>query len=88
MEYTGAGLKKIRLERGISLEEVQKKTKIHLNILKAIEGDSLTDLSPVYLKGFLKIYCKFLGLDPKDKILDYGEARQGEDVKPANNLSA
>lgn len=88
MEYIGAGLKKIRLERGISLEEVQKKTKIHLNILKAIEGDSLTDLSPVYLKGFLKIYCKFLGLDPKDQILDYREVRQGETVKPAKDLSA
>jgi len=73
MASPGAELKKIRLEKGISLEEVQKKTKIHFNILKAIEGDSLTDLNPVYLKGFLKIYCNFLGVDPKDYILDYKE---------------
>jgi cytoskeletal protein RodZ len=66
MASPGSELKKIRLERGISLEGVQKKTKIQLNILKAIEGDSLTNLSPVYLKGFLKIYCNFLGVDPKD----------------------
>ena len=71
MESQGAKLKKIRLEKGLSLEEAQKKTKIHLNILKAMEGDGITDLSPVYLKGFLKIYCKFLGLDPKDYISDY-----------------
>lgn len=68
MVSPGTQLKKIRLEKGISLEEVQKKTKIHLNILKAIEGDSLTHLSPVYLKGFLKIYCHFLGVDPHDYI--------------------
>jgi cytoskeletal protein RodZ len=65
MDQTGAALKKLRLEKGISLEEVHKKTKIHPNILKAIEGDSLTNLSPIYLKGFLKIYCNFLGVDPK-----------------------
>lgn len=75
MESPGARLKKIRQESGLSLEEVQKKTRIHLNILKAIEGDSLTDLSPVYLKGFLKIYCKFLGVDPKDYIPDYKETQ-------------
>ncbi len=73
MDSRGERLKKIRLEKGISLEEAQKKTKIHLNILKAIEGEGLTDLSPVYLKGFLKIYCGFLGVDPKDYISDYKE---------------
>lgn len=81
MESQGAQLKRIRQERGLSLEEVQKKTKIHLNILKSIEGDSLTDINPVYLKGFLKIYCKFLGLDPKDYILDYKEVHQVQTVK-------
>jgi len=66
IETAGARLKKIRQERGISLEELQKKTKIHLNILRAIEGDSISDLSPIYLKGFIKIYCSALGIDPKD----------------------
>jgi cytoskeletal protein RodZ len=73
MESTGARLKKIRLEKGVSLEEVRKKTKLHLNILKAIEEDSLVDFSPVYIKGFLKIYCQFLGVDPKGYIPDYKE---------------
>ena len=66
MEPTkGTRLKKLRLEKGISLEEIQKKTKIHPNILRAIEGDAITDLSPIYLKSFLKIYCKFLGVDSR-----------------------
>lgn len=73
MESAGARLKKFRLEKGLSLEEVQKKTKIHLNILKALEEDSLINLSPVYIKGFLKIYCKFLGVEAKDYIPDYKE---------------
>jgi len=73
MESTGARLKQLRLERGINLEEVSKKTKIHLNILKAIEEDAVGNFNPVYLKGFLKIYCSFLGVDPKDYS---GESRQ------------
>jgi len=73
MESPGARLKKIRLEKGISLEEAHKKTKIHLNILKALEEDSPISLNPVYIRGFLKIYCKFLGVDPADYITDYKE---------------
>jgi len=63
MESPGAKLKRIRLEKGLSLEEVHKKTKIHLDILKSIEEDSLVNFSPVYIKGFLKIYGNFLGVD-------------------------
>jgi cytoskeletal protein RodZ len=69
----GERLKKIRQEKGLSLEEVQKKTKIQMNILRAIEGESLTNLNPIYLKGFLKIYCNYLGVDPKEFISDYKE---------------
>ncbi|MFA5411123.1 MAG: RodZ domain-containing protein [Candidatus Omnitrophota bacterium] len=72
-ESAGARLKKIRLEKGISLEEVHKATKIHPNILKAIEEDSVMNLNTIYIKGFLKIYCKFLGVDPGDYIPDYKE---------------
>lgn len=71
MESAGSRLKKIRLEKGVSLEEVQKKTKVKLSILRAIEGDGLTDLNPVYLRGFVKIYCQFLGVDWKDYLPDY-----------------
>ena len=72
-ESAGERLKKIRLEKGLSLEDIHKKTKIHLDILKAIEEESLLNINPVYFKGFLKIYCKFLGVDPKDYVADYRE---------------
>ena len=76
MEPTiGERLKKLRLEKGLSLDEVCKKTKIHPKVLKAIEEDSFVNLSPIYVKGFLKIYCKFLGVEPKDYILDYSEPK-------------
>ncbi len=73
METAGTRLKKLRLEKGISLEEVQKKTKIHLDILKSIEDDSLVNLNPVYIKGFVKIYCGFLGVDSGEYLSGYKE---------------
>jgi len=76
MESVGERLKKIRLEKGLSLEDVQRKTKVHLNILKAIEEDNIVNLSPIYVKGFLKIYCNFLGADPRDYISDYRETQK------------
>lgn len=78
MESVGTRLKNKRLEKGLTLEEVQKKTKIHLNILKSIEDDSLVGVSPVYIKGFLKIYCKFLDIDPREYIPNYKDPQ----VKP------
>ena len=75
IETAGSRLKKIRQERGLSLEDIQKKTRVHLNVLRAIEGDSISNLSPIYLKGFIKIYCGCLGLDAKD-FIGSGEQRQ------------
>ncbi|MFA5350849.1 MAG: helix-turn-helix domain-containing protein [Candidatus Omnitrophota bacterium] len=76
IETAGARLKKIRQERGLSLEDIQKKTKIHLNVLRAIEGDSISDLSPIYLKGFIKIYCNCLGLDLKEYLGETSQSRK------------
>ncbi|MFH0827735.1 MAG: RodZ domain-containing protein [Candidatus Omnitrophota bacterium] len=69
MENAGAKLKKLRLEKGISLEEVQRKTKIQLDVLKSVEDDALANLNPVYINGFLKIYCNFLGIDPGEYLI-------------------
>lgn len=81
MESAGARLKKIRLEKGISLEEAQKKTKLHINIIMGIEEDGIVNVSPAYLKGFLKIYCDFLGQDPKDFVSGSDSLKQAHETK-------
>lgn len=75
IESIGQRLKKLRLEKGLSIEDVHKKTKIHLNILRAIEEDGLIGFNPTYMKGFLKIYCKFLGVDPNEYAKTYDSPR-------------
>jgi cytoskeletal protein RodZ len=61
-DSVGNRLRQARLKKGLTLDEVHKKTKIHINILKALEEGGPLEISPVYLKGFLKIYSEFLGL--------------------------
>jgi len=75
MESVGARLKKKRLEQGISIEQVHNKTRIHLDILKSIEDDDFVNLNPIYIKGFLKLYCQFLGVNPEDYIPCYKETK-------------
>jgi len=82
VESQGARLKKLRLEKGLTLEEVHKRTKIHLNILKSIEEDNFVNLNPIYIKGFIKIYCRFLGADPRSFIPDFREIRTVAELKP------
>lgn len=81
MVKTGEKLKNARLLKGISLEEAQKKTRIHLNILKALEEDSSISLSPVYRKGFLKIYCEFLGIDINEVLKPEQDKPQPQDMR-------
>ena len=58
-------LKEKRLSKKISLEEASSQTHISINTLRKIEEGQTKGLHPAYLKGFVKIYAKFLGLDPK-----------------------
>ena len=60
----GSILEKKRLEKGLSLKEVEQATKIRTRYLEGLEREDPTVLpDPVYARGFLKTYANFLGLD-------------------------
>ncbi len=60
----GTLLKEERLRQGLELSEVMEKTKISRVSLEAIEEGNVRALPhPVYAKGFVKNYARFLGLD-------------------------
>ena len=60
----GPILEKKRLEKGLSLKEVEQATKIRTRYLEGLEREDPTVLpDPVYARGFLKTYANFLGLD-------------------------
>lgn len=63
MQSAGDYLKAIRREKGCSIEEVSKATKIQPSVLRALEEGRIDNVDKIYLKGFLKLYCRFLNID-------------------------
>ena len=67
----GRLLRTSREERHIDLDAVVKATKVRRHYLEALENEDWETLpSQVFVKGFLRSYAEFLGLD-KDMVLDY-----------------
>jgi len=56
-------IKEKRRKLNLSIEEVVEKTKLHPLVIKSIEEGKWDKINPTYLKGFLKIYCSFLGIE-------------------------
>lgn len=68
----GAILRRCREYHGLSLEEAEEATKIGANYLNALEEDQVGQFASLaYLKGFLRIYTTYLGLNPDDMIRLY-----------------
>lgn len=63
--YDGHALRRVRISRGIELEEISEVTKITETYLEFIEENRYEDLpAVVYLRGFLREIAKCLKLDP------------------------
>jgi cytoskeletal protein RodZ len=74
----GHWLKRQRELRDISLREVSDVTKINLRYLEALEENRFTALpAPVFARGFLREYARYVGLDP-DEVVNYYTAAQQE----------
>ncbi|MBI2011351.1 helix-turn-helix domain-containing protein [Candidatus Daviesbacteria bacterium] len=69
MRTVGQILKEIRESKLLTLEDIEKHTKIRKELLEALEGDNFEKLPPsTFVQGFIKNYGKFLGLD-SEKLL-------------------
>jgi cytoskeletal protein RodZ len=68
----GEELKRERLLREVSLEEISSATKISMRLLVALEAGDVAKLpAPVFIRGFIRAYSLHLGLDPVEKINTY-----------------
>jgi cytoskeletal protein RodZ len=72
MKTVGEILQENRNKKGLSLEEVEKATRIRKKILGFLEkGDWVSLPSPTFVKGLIRNYGKFLGLDEKELLAFY-----------------
>jgi cytoskeletal protein RodZ len=72
VESFGSSLRRERELRFIELEEVAQATMINLRFLEAIENDDFGSLPhSTFVRGFLRAYAKYIGLDQDEVVTDY-----------------
>ncbi|MEX2607461.1 MAG: helix-turn-helix domain-containing protein [Kiritimatiellia bacterium] len=74
----GQQLKEAREEVGKTLSELAKTTRIGVTQLQGLEADDYSKIpAPMYVRGFLKLYAKELGLRPEPLIDVYERMQRG-----------
>lgn len=77
----GTWLRRQRELREISLREIADVTKISIRYLEALEQDRFDVLpAPVFAKGFLREYARYVGVDPDEVVNSYLTAQ--EEIEP------
>jgi cytoskeletal protein RodZ len=67
----GKKLEDARNRKGISIREASESTKIRGDFLTSFEaGKFEINLPEVYLRGFIRVYARFLGIDPESAVAD------------------
>lgn len=95
MSDLGQLLKKARLDKGISLEDLQETTKIRKKYLECIEVGNYDALpGNFYVRAFIKSYAEAVGLDPnevlrlyRNDIPDVGTESVAETISPKRTVS-
>ncbi|BDU50142.1 helix-turn-helix domain-containing protein [Haliovirga abyssi] len=76
-DFFGVYLKEAREAKGITIEEIAKETKIQKRYLEALEAEEFEEIpGETYIRGFLKNYSTFVGLDVKEVIQKYEETKK------------
>src|SRR3954463_10206459 len=72
MQTIGERLEEARKRKGISVREAAETTKIRGDYLQKFEANTFDiDLPPLYIRGFLRSYARYLELDPERIVNEY-----------------
>lgn len=83
----GSILRASRTKKELTLEEVEKSTKICLKYLEALESGKYEDLpADAYNIGFVRLYASFLKLNPDLILTMYREERSSYRLNPQEKI--
>jgi cytoskeleton protein RodZ len=79
----GNSLREARLRQGLDLTDAEQSTKIRSKYLQALEREQFEQLpSQTYVKGFLRSYAEFLGLDGQLYVDEYNSRYVAGEEEP------
>jgi cytoskeletal protein RodZ len=74
MPSLGDEFRAAREARHLSLSDVSKQIHVRSVYLQSIEDEDWTSIAaPVYVRGFIRTYARFLGLDPDEGVRRYNQ---------------
>lgn len=74
----GETLRKAREAKGLSAGDIAKTTHIMVQMVEALEREDFSRIvAPIYGRGFVKLYCEAVGLDPKPLVAEFMEIYNG-----------
>ncbi len=83
MQTIGEKLEEARKRKGISVREAAETTKIRGDYLQKFEANSFDlDLPPLYIRGFLRAYARYLDLDADRFLAEYDSVMATEGRTP------
>ena len=72
----GERFRAAREARGLSLSDVAEQIRIRSLYLAAIEDGSWSTIgAPVYIRGFIRTYARFLGIDPEEAVAAFNRTQ-------------
>src|SRR5438067_6184658 len=79
----GETLRQARLDKGVSLADAARETRIRRGYLEALEAEDAAALPPtVYARGFLRTYADYLGLNAQAMVDLYQPSTRRESGPP------
>lgn len=83
----GNALKSAREAKGLTTSQVAQETHIMVQIVEDLEHNRFSRIpAPIYGRGFIKLYCGLLRLDPKPFIDEYMAVINGEHETPIQRI--
>jgi hypothetical protein len=83
MGELGNILSRARRARGITIEDAERDTHVSKRYLQALEAEDFTIFpAPVYARGFLRTYSRYLGLNPEELLRIFPNGELNLDITP------
>lgn len=88
MAELGNTLSRTRRARGITLEDAERDTHVSKRYLLALENEDFSVFpAPVYARGFLRTYSRYLGLNPEELVRVFPNGDLTLDVMPLPSVA-
>jgi transcriptional regulator with XRE-family HTH domain len=87
-EAFGSNLRRTRVQRGVSLDEISRRTKVSIELWEAMERNDFSHWpSGIFARAYVRAYAVAIGVDPESTVDEFcrwfpqGDRRIGEIIR-------